>query len=695
MENNDKKISNECKYDKVDYFFIFIILILGFLIRIYKINDQSVFFDEYVTVGNFKILDIKNFYYIFFINAPDLGIAPLSAIILYCWLNIFQNYDWVWRLLPITFGMLTIICTYFLARIIGGRKVAFLTCLLFCLSPFNIWFHQELRCYAFLQFLSIISFYALLKYLYQERKRWNWFFIGAISNITLPWFHATYAIYPLFQIIILTINSKLSKKTFFWIIQCIMSPLLWGIWYIFLSPFIYNMVNPAHTRANLWDFLVRIFGNDSVGISQELLPEWKTGLSDLNKSFWTTIIKNIYIADYYILFLTIFLLLIFTWDLFNKRNKSHIFLFLSIFIPISTFLFLELIVIRKPIFHPLYFFYIFPFMYISISSTILNLKQKSLSILIVATLIFSYGVQCMSLVLYKNRTDYKCMTEYIENNAGINDVVLGQRSTTFWDIGKIYQKRKDLKRVSYYTLYQLDKEVGRMLDEYEHLWVIVETYTLQIIYQEDVIGLITKNFEKKGVNIHWKKFPGQYNLYVGQLEKKNRVISNIDNSILGVKENIVNYITLMNELNLVCEDEKMNKKNLETLKEYILMWPLFPWVNIFVINELIKEENYTIAENMCDYLIEKYPDFSDIYLLKGIVRLYLGDKKLGQECIEKAKKKNVVLAKYMYSLFTSNCENQLVYNEDFCKRTEKINCEGIMPLNSSFKLLFKVYNWCK
>ncbi len=694
MNKDIKEDSQKYKFSKLDCLLLVIILITAFFVRVYKISDQSVTFDEYVVIGNFKVCNLTDFISIFYINAPDLGISPLSAIILYYWLNIFDDYEWLWRLLPITFGLMTITTVYLFAKDIGGRKSAFLASLLFCLSPFSIWFHQELRCYAFLQFLSILSLYALFQYIYSDCKKELWYILGTVSNLVIPWFHAVYSLFPIIQIIVLILNNKFEKKTFLWSVQCIGSTSIWTFWFLKLSPFIYNTVNPAHVRARFRDIVIRIFGNESVGISEELLPEWKTSITTLENYFSNIFVKYLYVIDYYIIFLIFFLSILFIWYCYKERKKEHYYLLVSIIIPITLFLVLEFIVIRKPIFHPMYFFYIFPLMYISFSVVLLNLRMRIFSNFLIVTLLFSYAIQCFSLISYKNRTDYKYAIKYIEENAGINDIVLGQRSTSMWDVGKIYQKRKDLGYETFYTLHGLTKKVKNILLSKSNVWIIIEPYTLQILYQDSIIKLLDEFFLKRGIDVNWEVFPGEYNLLVGQVFKDNNVQTNENNedskNIL-VKNDFVDYDKLIASIEPLYDNGKKNELYMDILKEYIPMWPLLPWVNIYIISEWIVNGEYRLAESMSDYLINKYPKFSDMYFLKGIVCLRTDREDIGKMYIQKAEMKNKFLKRFIKSKCRPQMGSELTGKYDSCKKEiKRIKNEGLMPLSPIFEILLQM-----
>jgi len=661
-----------------------ILLFISIIVRFYKLDEHSVWFDEYVLIGNVKYCDISNYLRILYINSPDYGISPASPIIFYYWINLFPEIDCLWRVLPIVSGLLTIILTYLFAKHIYDRKVAFLSSLFFCFSPFNIWFHQELKYYAFIQFFAFLSFFGLWKYFGSDGSNRKWFFIGFFSNLILPWFHAIYFLTPLLQIpiLILSFRKSLLKKKLFWSAMTILSVLPWIIWCLKMSPFLFNTMEGDEEQMSFLKFFNRLFGNDSVGISEELLPAWKTNLVNLDNPITKIMINNITLLDYFISISSFILVIIFIinvlWKIryrINKIKDGELFILISFLVTITPLFFLEMI-LRKPIFHPLYFFYIFPFLYIMISSICSKIKLKIITFSIMILLLFAFIGECFSFISFKNRTDYKSATKFIERNANINDVVLGERIVTFWDINKIYMKREDLQYQSFYSLIDVYGKIRRELEENNrnHIWIIIEPYTLSIVYQYDPIEKLSDCISNNGFNVIWRIFPGQYNLYVGYITKEQ------NNNKLYICDDLINksnidYEKLLKELNLTSNNERDNENNIYILKRYIPCWPIISWINIFTISGLIKDGHYHVADKLCDYLLNKYPRFGDIYLLRFII-CYINERDSDCEYyLNTAYKQKKALKKIIYPILKNGNE---VYNY-----YKKLNKFCLFPLGDS------------
>ncbi len=619
--------NEEIKIDRYDLFYVLSIIFISILLRVYKLNEQSIWFDEYVVIGNAKYLSHLEYLKILYLNSPDYGISPASPLILYLWINIFPDIDWFWRLLPISVGVLTILLTYLFARDIYGKKIAFFTCLLFSFSPFNIWFHQELKCYVFLQFLSVLSFYCLWKYFNSKNRDWWWCGIVFLSNMAMPWFHAIYIITPLVQIPILTLGFRQSQriKKIIWSCMCLLSIVPWCIWYITLSPFMFNIMDNYEEKLGISVLVHRLFGIDCVRISEHLLPAWKTNIFAVSNPILRLIINNLLLFDILVvgIFITsiLFFVLDFIWKWRKKKiheNRFEIYLFLICSVQ-PVLLLLISVVLKKPVFQSLYFYFIFPMLYILVISEIFKLKPLKFSYVVIVILLIAYTTQCFSFITFKNRTDYRRAIKFLEENAGLGDVVLGQRITSFWDIGKVYMKRNDLKYQSYYSLFGAFELAKKNLEENKdnRIWVIIEPLTLYAIYNCDPVAKLTECFNNNGLDVYWKSYPGHYNLYIGQIAKNFRTDANkkCDNLV----NPHVNYEKLLDILHIEYKDDMEKEKYEHILKKYIAYWPIVSWINIFMIAEMLKDRHIDVAEKICDYLMTRYPQFGDIYLIKYVI----------------------------------------------------------------------------
>ncbi|MCX8065498.1 MAG: glycosyltransferase family 39 protein [Candidatus Hydrogenedentes bacterium] len=702
------------------YVFFLVIIFLGF--RFFNLNQQSVWFDEYVVIGNAKICSLKEFFYLLYTNSPDYGVSPVSSVIFYLWINLFPNTETVWRVLPVLFGLFSLLLFYSYFRRLFGRREVFLASLLFSLSPFNIWFHQELKCYAFLQFLGLASYIFLFNLIFSSKfsSRWLCLFFNALFNGIMPWFHLTYITVPLFQGMILLIFYKFTswRVKFIWAFITFLCLIPWLIWCVYTLPYLYNLIDVEASSINIWDLFLKVFANDSVGFSEDLIPAWKYNIVKvfgIEKIF----LKSVFYCDYLVLgtisaFLLLFVMknLVFGWMGKSCKTKPYIGIFwiVSFILPIVFFFILGAMV-KRSAFHPLYFFYTLPIMYVLVSSGISIFRNsRRLYMVVIVLLVVGYLIQSLSLIRYVNRTNYKDAFAFLQKNVGLGDRVLGHRFITFWDVGKFYLKREDIDFRSYYSIEGLFSFIDDALkgENKLRLWIVVEPLTLYLLYKEDVVNLVTKNLMRRGIDVHWKHFPGHYNLYVGLLENRpNYKITNKGEyqdyveEIKGVmwygagsgnmtsgrikSQKNLSYQQLAKCLKIFLDNDEENSRRVKVLRYFISYWPLASWMYLFVLNELIVCEEYEIAEGICDYLLENNQNYATIYLLKGIVHHKKGEYVERDTSFEKCWSISA-LHKKLYKpliddLLSSHIEGRNRHYSNFIKRLSKSGC---WPLGDMF-----------
>lgn len=134
---------------------IFFVLFFGLGLRLVHL-DQSLWLDEAAQA----IESAGSFSGLFQIYADFM--PPLFHILLYFWMKISHQEAWM-RLLSISFGVGTIYFTYLITRRLFSEPVAILSAFLLSISPFHIYYSQELRPYTAATFFGLWSTYLLLQ----------------------------------------------------------------------------------------------------------------------------------------------------------------------------------------------------------------------------------------------------------------------------------------------------------------------------------------------------------------------------------------------------------------------------------------------------------------------------------------------------------------------------------------------------
>lgn len=138
-------------------YLLLLILLIGFVLRLYRLGADSLWYDE--TVSAFLAAE----------SIPDL-IAhtardihpPGYYVLLHIWASLTGHSEFALAFFSLIFGMLLIPLTYRLARrLTGAPASAAWAALLVAVSPYNIWYSQEVRMYTLGAALGLAAAYCL------------------------------------------------------------------------------------------------------------------------------------------------------------------------------------------------------------------------------------------------------------------------------------------------------------------------------------------------------------------------------------------------------------------------------------------------------------------------------------------------------------------------------------------------------
>lgn len=155
------------------------LLLLSFCLGLYHLDYQSVWLDEFTTLDVTKDLQTIMAYCRAF---PEQH--PLYYSFIY--LLDFNSDIFKLRLFSLIFGTGSLVPLYIIARRVTSKKAAVLTCLLYFLSPFIMYYNQEGRMYSLLLFLSLVQVGFFLAWLDNPRKanRVGYFIFSVLALYT-------------------------------------------------------------------------------------------------------------------------------------------------------------------------------------------------------------------------------------------------------------------------------------------------------------------------------------------------------------------------------------------------------------------------------------------------------------------------------------------------------------------------------
>ncbi len=128
------------------------------LLRLWGLTRQSLWVDEAFTILYAQIFDgytAQKFFY----NLQ----GPVHAAALYLWTCLFGTGEAALRSLGAVLGAATVPCLYWALRPVLRREAVLVACLLLTLSPFHLWYSQEVRNYVLMILLAILSIGAYVR----------------------------------------------------------------------------------------------------------------------------------------------------------------------------------------------------------------------------------------------------------------------------------------------------------------------------------------------------------------------------------------------------------------------------------------------------------------------------------------------------------------------------------------------------
>jgi hypothetical protein len=133
------------------------VLALAFGLRIYRLDAQSLWFDEgfalhLASQSPRQMVD----------NNP-VGWLPLHSFVLHAWFGVVGQTPFAARALSVCFGVLIVALLYLLGRTLASPETGVVAALMGAFSPFLVYYSQEARVYSLWLFLSLLSLYSLLR----------------------------------------------------------------------------------------------------------------------------------------------------------------------------------------------------------------------------------------------------------------------------------------------------------------------------------------------------------------------------------------------------------------------------------------------------------------------------------------------------------------------------------------------------
>jgi len=411
--NNTKMIKNLNDYDsnsiiKSKHLLVVFILLVGILIRFYKISALSIWTDEGISVKLAKS-SLAN---IVAYSAADVH-PPLYYIILKYWIFIFGSNEVAVRSLSAIFGSISLFLIYAISRYIFNSRVAILATVISAVSPFLVWYSQETRAYSLLLMLTLALTYVFIKYLKSGWSLMIPYFVVAVAAIYTH-YYAIWIILAHNAYILFNWRSSI-KKFRAWI----PTQLLIGISFL---PWLFIALKQFGQGQEGRDFSIfsvpKAYILLTLGRSIDLLRLGKV----INAEYGNKVVDGAVIA--LVVLVIGYLIIRALFSVMRSQNKIEIFPAIYLFLPLLLICVLSFI---KPVFDSKSLIVVFPALAMLVSHGILLHAHKSNIVLIsLILMLFGYSLTNYYFNPIPWKEDFRGVANYLKSNVRQGETVLLQ-----------------------------------------------------------------------------------------------------------------------------------------------------------------------------------------------------------------------------------------------------------------------------
>ena len=146
---------------------LFAVVVVGFALRLYHLDLQSLWLDE---AFSFHVASHNDIFALLSQVTREDNHPPLYYIILGSWISLAGHSEFAGRFVSVMAGTLSIPLMAKFGASLFGRRTGYVAAGLLAVSPFHLWYSQEARMYALVCLLAIVSVLCCLEFLKSGRR---------------------------------------------------------------------------------------------------------------------------------------------------------------------------------------------------------------------------------------------------------------------------------------------------------------------------------------------------------------------------------------------------------------------------------------------------------------------------------------------------------------------------------------------
>ncbi len=399
----------------IQVFVLFLLIVLlAFVVRIYKISDESVWWDEYSSLVHINSGSLKEFIYLNPLYDP--ATMPAYYILEYLFWHYVSPSVISLRFFSILLSVMTIPVLFLIGRKFNSEKIGLVAGLFFAISPIHRFFGQGIRMYVLLTFLFALSiYYLLLCSEYSNRKNW---IVLTLINALLLWTHPFAVIIVCIEVLWLfyIFYIKNTKKYLPIILQILIS--IPSVLYVMSINYYSQEQSFWFKKPTLYEFIGDLFADDAVGMTyqvriiKEVLPQYLINIHP--------------VVDFSLLLITILVIALSIRYIFkgvgnykelDTKNKVILLLLMALIPPIFLYI---LSILWRPCIFPRYTLYSSLAIYFLYGYLIKINKTKNLNYFLIFSLVLIFFYQLLITLPGPQRTNWKDTVRFINQQSSNN-----------------------------------------------------------------------------------------------------------------------------------------------------------------------------------------------------------------------------------------------------------------------------------
>ena len=503
----------------------------------YQLDKHDLWYDEsIVAIDEEPILSlppISKFLDKEFVVKHNQGYLVLGHhSFVYYWRKIFGGSEFTLRFSSAIFGILTILTLYVLTKRLFNLKIARISSFLLAISPFHVYYSQQLASYVFVALLALLAFYFFFKAVTTNAvKYWVFYLISISLSI---YFHYMSLLLLASFLFFIILKWKVPKKI---LIYGLLTHLI-----IFLSIIPCLLI--------IFPLVQYLFTNNIQSAFTEF-PCWVDKITWRNIFFTFRDFSIGYNVDFYSffgiistsLYLSLFLLGIYK----DFRNYKTQFILIGVIFPITTLFLISQI---KPCYVNRYFFFSLPLFLIGVAIGLSQMGKKAVFVLLTGIVFLNFiglnnyysdvltpdynqhigvaeklnGVDKLTRFIYRKfvkgdrilHTSKKTVfplkfyaTRDYDNTDLAKEV---NRGSTFC----ISDNKTDLLYFDYESTYPriVDVEKKKKLEKNSRVWLILSSFTPREVSKENFLEYQLVNLVNNSYIMKWYKEFNDIRLYL-------------------------------------------------------------------------------------------------------------------------------------------------------------------------------------